>query len=103
MASKQVVSNIINAERAKATETTFGKSGDPWRDAPALAAQRQMFNATSEFGDKSAAYVDRYGTREVSNMDFTKPERAPSAQPDNAKQKGASVGAYRPAISGVVQ
>src|SRR5207245_4851885 len=81
VASKQVAGPVQNAERARATEATFGKSGDPWRDSPALAGLGQALSphkevrgqGTSSPGDEPWTYCyreqaqgpDRYGTAGV--------------------------------------
>ena len=107
MASKQVVSNIINEQRAKATEATFGKSGDPWREGPALAGLHQAlkpdYAGKAYSGDKTAAYTDRYGTRGLGDMTYNQPEKAEASQKANAEQKGATAKGYRVPIGEVVQ
>jgi hypothetical protein len=122
VATKQAAANIKNAERARNTEATFGKdsAADPWRDSPALAGFRQGLTpsksvrgaGTSAPGDiawvnewKTAAYTDRFGTTGAGakESDFEKPERAPAAQEQNARLKGASTGVYRVPIGEVVQ
>lgn len=109
MASKQVVSNIKNAERARNTEPTFGFSGDPWRSSPAFPAQSQMFNYGNfgrgkDYGDNTAAYTDRYGTRGPSGeANYNQPEKPEAAQKSEAAQKGATAKEFRVTVSQVVQ
>lgn len=106
MASKQIVHGVINAERAKATEATFGKSGDAWRNAPSLAGFHQALKPDSSkpYGDHSVAYTDRYGTGVQRNAEYGKPERVEAKQKPEAAQKGATTGTYRvPVQNEVVQ
>lgn len=109
MATKQAKSNAdAIKERPHATLPTFGvpDSGDPWRAAPAFAAMAKTWSADpgKPFGDRSAAYTDRFGTAgPTGEADYGKPERADAAQKPEAAQKGASTGDYRVPISGVVQ
>jgi len=121
MASKQVAGPVKNAERARATEATFGKdsAADPWRDSPALAGLNQCLSpskdvrgqGTSAPGDVpwnrewlSAAYGDRFGTDGGPKEE--QPgygQRAERTQAEEAKLKGATAEGYRVTVSQVVQ
>ena len=108
MASKEVVSPIKNAEKAVATEATFGKTGDPWRQGPALAGFAQALSPDHGkiYGDyQNAGYTDRFGTGEIDTtpMNGHDPVRTEAAQLPDAAQKGATATNFRVPISGVVQ
>ena len=121
MASKQVVGPVQNAERARATEPTFGKSGDPWRDSPALAGLHQALSpshevrgqGTSAPGDEPWTYAyrdaglgpDRYGTGGVpapAPEGYAPGQRAETSQ-NKQGIKGAETGEYRVGPVAIVQ